>query len=378
MPAQDPGGEQARPTVSRHRDPRRLHDLLHGRRRQSAARDERASPSRRGEHFSAPSAQAWPPSSSPPDLPVGWPTFARSGSNGDRAYGGDRRCCERPLRYLIERGIQARYKTVFPWATLVANVSACFALGLVTGTATATSPPQVQALIGTGLAGALSTLSTFSYQTLRLAEEAWHIRDCLRSRQPGSRTCRGSSRCRTRARGVGVTRNARPRRASTTPCPRSGSPASSPRTAHRQTTGHARRLPQTSTVACPITSAPESPQQSPPPPARCGSATPPDPTSTPRRSLPTHPNSSRCWPHEGTSRQAVSFFPGPSRIAAASRGKRNSRGTAGRGRAGLSACTVPVPNARHGPMTGHSSRFRPGPLRRLAAGLRSVKGWAVW
>ena len=171
MPAQDPGGEQARPTVSRHRDPRRLHDLLHGRRRQSAARDERASPSRRGEHFSAPSAQAWPPSSSPPDLPVGWPTFARSGSNGDRAYGGDRRCCGRPLRYLIERGIQARYKTVFPWATLVANVSACFALGLVTGTATATSPPQVQALIGTGLAGALSTLSTFSYQTLRLAEE---------------------------------------------------------------------------------------------------------------------------------------------------------------------------------------------------------------
>lgn len=76
-----------------------------------------------------------------------------------------------PLRYLIDRGIQARYKTVFPWGTLVANVSACLALGLVAGTATAASPPQVQALIGTGLAGALSTLSTFSYQTLRLAEE---------------------------------------------------------------------------------------------------------------------------------------------------------------------------------------------------------------
>jgi CrcB protein len=76
-----------------------------------------------------------------------------------------------PLRYLIDRGIQARYKPVFPWGTLLVNVTACLAIGLVTGTVTATSPPQVQALIGTGLAGALSTLSTFSYQTLRLAEE---------------------------------------------------------------------------------------------------------------------------------------------------------------------------------------------------------------
>lgn len=80
-----------------------------------------------------------------------------------------------PLRYLIDRTIQARDKTTFPWGTLAANVSACLALGLATGTATATSLPQVQALIGTGLAGALSTLSTFSYQTLRLAEEGLRI-----------------------------------------------------------------------------------------------------------------------------------------------------------------------------------------------------------
>jgi len=76
-----------------------------------------------------------------------------------------------PFRYLIDRSFQARHKTIFPYGTLTANVSACLALGLVTGTATATSPPQVAALIGIGLAGALSTLSTFSYQTLRLAEE---------------------------------------------------------------------------------------------------------------------------------------------------------------------------------------------------------------
>ena len=78
-----------------------------------------------------------------------------------------------PLRYLIDRGIQARFGTLFPWGTLVANVCACLVLGLITGTATAVSPPEVYALIGTGLCGALSTLSTFSYQALRFAEEGF-------------------------------------------------------------------------------------------------------------------------------------------------------------------------------------------------------------
>ena len=78
-----------------------------------------------------------------------------------------------PLRYLIDRGIQARFGTLFPWGTLAANVCACLVLGLITGTATAASPPQVYALIGTGLCGALSTLSTFSYQALRFAEEGF-------------------------------------------------------------------------------------------------------------------------------------------------------------------------------------------------------------
>ena len=78
-----------------------------------------------------------------------------------------------PLRYLIDRGIQARFGTLFPWGTLVANVCACLVLGLITGTATAVCPPEVYALIGTGLCGALSTLSTFSYQALRFAEEGF-------------------------------------------------------------------------------------------------------------------------------------------------------------------------------------------------------------
>jgi hypothetical protein len=63
----------------------------------------------------------------------------------------------------------------------------------------------------------------------------------------------------------------------------------------------------------------------------------------------------------------------PAGSSASSRWKPNSRGADDRDRAGLSACTVQVRNARRGPMTGHSSRFRPGPLRRPAAGFRSVK-----
>jgi hypothetical protein len=156
-----------------------------------------------------------------------------------------------------------------------------------------------------------------------------------------------------------------------TDVPRPSAPRS-PRIAHRQTTGHARRLPQTPTEACPMTSAPGSPRQSPPPAAWCGSAVAPDPTRTPPRSLPMRRNLSQCSPDEGTSRQPASFFHGPG-ITGASHGKRRSRAADGRGRAGLSACAIPVRNARRGPTAGHFSRFRPGPCPRPAAGLRSVK-----
>jgi CrcB protein len=78
-----------------------------------------------------------------------------------------------PGRSHIGRGIQARYGTRFPWGTLAVNVFACLLLGLVAGTAAASGPPAVQALIGTGLCAALSTFSTFSYQTLRFTEEGF-------------------------------------------------------------------------------------------------------------------------------------------------------------------------------------------------------------
>jgi fluoride exporter len=73
-----------------------------------------------------------------------------------------------PLRYLADRTIQARHDSVFPWGTLMVNVVGSLVLGLLTGLAVGR---PMAALVGTGFCGALTTYSTFSYETLRLAQD---------------------------------------------------------------------------------------------------------------------------------------------------------------------------------------------------------------
>lgn len=75
-----------------------------------------------------------------------------------------------PARYLTDRAIQSRHETVFPWGTLTVNLIASLILGAATGMAGHLSAEAV-ALIGTGLCGALSTFSTFSYETMQLARD---------------------------------------------------------------------------------------------------------------------------------------------------------------------------------------------------------------
>ena len=70
-----------------------------------------------------------------------------------------------PLRYLTDRAVQARHDSVFPWGTF--NVAGSFILGLL---AALPVDGGVMAFAGTGFCGALSTYSTFGYETLRLAE----------------------------------------------------------------------------------------------------------------------------------------------------------------------------------------------------------------
>jgi len=75
-----------------------------------------------------------------------------------------------PLRYLVDVGVTARLGPGFPVGTLCANAAACLLLGTVAGLGLAADEPAY-ALIGTGLAGAMSTYSTFSFEVVRLAEE---------------------------------------------------------------------------------------------------------------------------------------------------------------------------------------------------------------
>jgi fluoride exporter len=69
------------------------------------------------------------------------------------------------LRHLTNTAIR---HPRFPWSTFAANVTGSLALGLLTGITLTDDPLRL--LIGTGLCGALTTYSTLSYETLRLAE----------------------------------------------------------------------------------------------------------------------------------------------------------------------------------------------------------------
>lgn len=76
-----------------------------------------------------------------------------------------------PLRYLTDRAVQSRHDSVFPWGTFAVNVTGCLILGVLTGASLAgATGSHLRLLLGTGLCGALTTYSTFSYETLRLAE----------------------------------------------------------------------------------------------------------------------------------------------------------------------------------------------------------------
>lgn len=98
---------------------------------------------------------------------TGGPEQADPHQNGDRqgvAIGAPARC-------LLDRAVPARTGSSLPWGTSLVNVIASFALGVL-----AASPvsPELRTAAGVGFCGALSTYSTFRYETVRLAaDRAW-------------------------------------------------------------------------------------------------------------------------------------------------------------------------------------------------------------
>lgn len=72
-----------------------------------------------------------------------------------------------PVRYLADRWVTARLPGSFPWGTVLVNLTGSFVLGLLA----AAAPVWLLSLGGIGFCGALTTFSTFSFETVRLVEQ---------------------------------------------------------------------------------------------------------------------------------------------------------------------------------------------------------------
>ena len=77
-----------------------------------------------------------------------------------------------PARYLTDRAVQRRWGSDFPYGTLAVNLLGSLLLGILVGSAGhGGASADLVLLAGTGFCGAFTTYSTFSYETLRLAED---------------------------------------------------------------------------------------------------------------------------------------------------------------------------------------------------------------
>jgi fluoride exporter len=86
-----------------------------------------------------------------------------------------------PLRFLIDGVVQDHTDGVFPYGTWVINVTGSFLLGVLTGLALYHGFGKVpKTILGTGFCGAYTTFSTFTFETVRLAEEG-DLRDAARN-----------------------------------------------------------------------------------------------------------------------------------------------------------------------------------------------------
>jgi len=77
-----------------------------------------------------------------------------------------------PARYLLDGWVQDHTSGAFPWGTFVVNITGCLLLGVLTGLVLYHgTDPTTRTVLGIGALGAYTTFSTFTYETVQLAEE---------------------------------------------------------------------------------------------------------------------------------------------------------------------------------------------------------------
>ena len=75
------------------------------------------------------------------------------------------------LRYVVDRAVARRTRLDWPLGTFLVNVSGSFLLGLIVGLSVhhGLSTTTVD-IVGTGFAGGFTTLSTWAWETVAMAE----------------------------------------------------------------------------------------------------------------------------------------------------------------------------------------------------------------
>jgi CrcB protein len=72
-------------------------------------------------------------------------------------------------RYLLGRLLAERTRSMFPWATLLINVTGAWLIGLIAGLTTAHVVTTVeQTVLATGFLGGYTTFSTMSWEAMQL------------------------------------------------------------------------------------------------------------------------------------------------------------------------------------------------------------------